>query len=134
MPKQTSWLTWIIAIPLAYIVFSCTYNLSTVGDRAAERISNMTPEQKAEALAEVAANDAKYACRDIVEATLKAPATATFPYYKDFVSRPNGPNEYVISGYVDSQNSFGAMIRTSFDCNVKKSEGEAWRLLSLQTN
>ena len=56
---------------------------------------------------------------------LKAPATAVFPPLDTMViSGSNGI--YNVSGYVDSQNSYGAMIRSTFTYNVEKTP-EGWR-------
>lgn len=93
-----------------------------------------TSEEKAAARRQIAADDAKYACREFMKERLKAPATAKFPYYKDFVSRPNGPDEFEISSYVDAQNAYGAMIRISFDCTVRKDAAGTWRLLAIYSN
>ena len=57
--------------------------------------------------------------------TLKAPASAVFPPLNQFIV--NGSNDnYSVSGYVDSQNSYGAMIRSKFTYNIEKTS-EGWR-------
>jgi hypothetical protein len=59
---------------------------------------------------------------------LKAPATAVFPPLDEMVV--NGSNgRYSVSGFVDSQNSYGATIRTSYTYNVEKNylTGGEWR-------
>lgn len=70
-----------------------------------------------------------------VKKSLKSPSTAVFPkdvlFKKDNVTRLGG-QKYRISYYVDSQNSFGAMIRTNFVAEVEKYEEDMWRLLSLE--
>lgn len=57
---------------------------------------------------------------DFVEKKLKSPSTAEFPGVvekdKHIVSMGNG--EYKITSWVDSQNSFGATIRTEFSCTI----------------
>ena len=53
---------------------------------------------------------------------LKAPQTAVFPAMEQFnVQYNNG--SYKVSGYVDSQNSYGASIRTPFTVNINKNSG-----------
>lgn len=53
---------------------------------------------------------------------LKAPQTARFPSFENYnVSENDG--HYKISGYVDSQNSYGASIRTPFTINAFKTGG-----------
>ena len=51
-------------------------------------------------------------CEDRIETMLKAPATA------EFSSRSNESNPFTVTGTVDSQNSFGALVRSSFECSV----------------
>lgn len=62
--------------------------------------------------------DAYTACTRFVGNRLKAPATARFQDYRDVaVSHPAGGG-FRVRGYVDSQNSFGAMLRTQWNCEV----------------
>lgn len=55
-----------------------------------------------------------------VKENLKSPATAEFAgIYDSHTSIIHlGEGKYKVSSYVDSQNSFGAMIRTKFTCTV----------------
>jgi hypothetical protein len=53
-------------------------------------------------------------CQDRVRAALKSPSTASFQVPTVTGSSPN----WTISGTVDSQNSFGATLRTSYSCDV----------------
>lgn len=57
-------------------------------------------------------------CQDAVRAQLKAPSTAKFPGVLEkadaVTSYENGNKDW--SGWVDSQNSFGALLRTEFLC------------------
>ncbi len=53
---------------------------------------------------------------------LKAPQTAVFPPLEQF-NVIGGNGNYKISGFVDSQNSYGASIRTPFSMNVNKNTG-----------
>lgn len=55
---------------------------------------------------------------------LKAPQTAIFPPIEAFSVEKN-ENGYKVSGYVDSQNSYGASVRTPFTLNVAKN-GDSW--------
>jgi hypothetical protein len=57
---------------------------------------------------------AEDACHDAVKAQLKSPSSASFPGGQ-VTERSGG---YVVEGAVDSQNSFGAMIRNTFTCTV----------------
>lgn len=59
--------------------------------------------------------------RDYVKDALKAPATAKFPGILEAYDhvRHVGGDKYVISSYVDSENSFGALIRTNYICEIE---------------
>lgn len=57
---------------------------------------------------------------------LKAPATAKFPGFDEMVV--NGSNgHYNVSGFVDSQNSYGATIRSNYTYNVEKDDSGKWK-------
>ena len=57
---------------------------------------------------------------------LKAPATAKFPGFDEMVV--NGSNgHYSVSGFVDSQNSYGASIRSQYTYNVEKDSSGKWK-------
>lgn len=55
--------------------------------------------------------DAKICAVKAVEDTLKAPSTAEFCSYSEMEATNLGGNEWKITGYVDAENSFGAMLR-----------------------
>lgn len=64
-------------------------------------------------------NDAlRYAQKKIKE-VLKSPSTAEFPNYREKQDHVTGyyPN-FKINSWVDSQNSFGATLRTKYSCEV----------------
>lgn len=63
---------------------------------------------------EVQRAGAKIACQDMVRDRLKSPASAQF---SGVVASGAGPL-FTVRGKVDSQNSFGAMLRSSFSCQL----------------
>jgi len=66
-----------------------------------------------------------------VKNNLKSPSTAKFPWgYTDYVQR-NGTT-YTIKSYVDSENSFGAMIRTYFNATVREVSEDNWKMISFE--
>jgi hypothetical protein len=73
-------------------------------------------------------------CKQFLKDRLKAPSTADFPFesYED-VTTSMGGGQYRVSSYVDSENSFGAKIRTRYSCEVEWTGGDNWRLLDLST-
>jgi hypothetical protein len=67
------------------------------------------------------------ACRERVKLQLKAPATARFS--EEVVSRePTGPF-FIVTGLVDAENGFGALLRQRYRCTAD-AEGNA-RAVSL---
>ena len=79
--------------------------------------------------------EAWVAAKNFVERQLKAPSTAKFNGY---ASSPYvvhlGGSRYRITASVDSQNSFGAMLRTEFVAVVRaeRDEHQTWILESLE--
>lgn len=57
--------------------------------------------------------EAQIACENRVKDALKSPSTA------DFDDEVTGSGPYTVTGTVDSENSFGAMLRSDFRCTVK---------------
>jgi len=72
--------------------------------------------------------DAEVMCEEFINKRLKAPASAKYTHQ----SRQKNGAQYVVSGYVDSQNSFGAMVRTDFTCTVTDQGDGKWRLDDLR--
>jgi hypothetical protein len=74
--------------------------------------------------------------QDLVKRVLKSPSTASFggwtalsDDYQDphrYVI-PLGNGEYVVAGWVDSQNSFGVTVRPRFNLLIRKS-GDRWTM------
>lgn len=99
--SQTQWKTvgkgLVVAGILAAIFNSCTGDSSTsnAGDDRDEAIS---------------------VCRDHIRSMLKAPSTAKFSAES---ATDKGDGTFRVFGYVDSQNSFGAMIRSSWGCTAR---------------
>tara|TARA_B110000196_G_C20909299_1_gene549755 strand:+ start:217 stop:792 length:576 start_codon:yes stop_codon:yes gene_type:complete len=68
-----------------------------------------------------------------VKQNLKSPATAEFPFYDDSQIQHIGDCVYQVRSYVDSQNSFGATIRTSFYVRIKRGETENdWQIQNIE--
>lgn len=67
-----------------------------------------------------------------VKSALKSPTSADFPYM-DYQMKDLGDNRFVVSSYVDSQNSFGVMIRSNWVVTVQylggdQFENNNWKL------
>ena len=80
--------------------------------------------------------NAALVCRQFVQARLKAPTTAKFPNVYDNESGVGyallDSGARVVTAYVDSQNGFGAMIRTPFTCTVTWQHDDTWHLNDLR--
>jgi|SRR6185312_10322347 len=67
-------------------------------------------------------DNAKWQCKDYVEQRLKAPSTANFVQIvgKVVLDKKDLPTDnYVVLVVVDAQNSYSAMIRSRFGCELK---------------
>ncbi len=60
--------------------------------------------------------------QNFVELALKSPSTADFPLSANIQNLGN--NKYKINSYVDSENGFGAMIRTNWVVTLQYNGGE----------
>lgn len=67
------------------------------------------------------ASEARYACQAWVKDELKAPATAKF----SGGGATGSDGDWTITGAVDAENSFGALIRTTWTCDARV-EGDDW--------
>ena len=61
--------------------------------------------------------DAKDACRNRIKELLVSPGTADFEGFSETQYTPSSKGVYV-EGHVDSENSFGGTIRTTYQCEV----------------
>ena len=68
--------------------------------------------------------------QQFIKDQLKAPSTAKFPWTANAVTYL-GDGRYRVTAYVDSQDSFGAMIRMNFTATVKYRGDDYWVLEKL---
>jgi hypothetical protein len=72
-------------------------------------------------------DNAYEACKHFVSEQLKAPATASYPNFftntTDIQLTDNHDGSYEILSQVDSENGFGAKLRSYFDCKVSTADG-----------
>lgn len=74
--------------------------------------------------------DAWTYCEIAVKRQLKSPASAKFPWTNLDTVSTDGAGKFTVTSYVDSQNSFGAMLRANYTCVLKFSNGQ-WSLENL---
>jgi len=99
----------IIIAVISLIIVSFTINMFT--DSKPKKTNTTTTYSKL---------DAYIFAEGFVKDKLKAPRTAKFPSISVKKSHVTnlGNNEFQINSWVDSQNSFGALIRTKFSCKI----------------
>lgn len=59
------------------------------------------------------------AAQNLVRDNLKAPSTAKFPASSSAYTVERNGNSYKVTGYVDAQNSFGALLRKNWTASFK---------------
>lgn len=78
--------------------------------------------------------EATIMCEKFVKQRLKSPGSAEFSNAgetKVTTISGSAPWKYQVVGHVDSQNSFGAKVRNTYDCTATTPDGETWNLDSL---
>lgn len=77
-------------------------------------------------------------CKDFVKDRLRSPGSAKFRnFFEDdgeVIVTGAGKGPYTVRSTVDSENGFGALIRTDFTCSVTNTSGDRWRLNSVSTD
>jgi len=76
--------------------------------------------------------DAVIMCDQFVKDILKAPKTAEFQNVYQAESTETTPDNFTVTSYVDAENVFGALIRTSFTCKVRYVGNDEWQLDDLE--
>ncbi len=97
------------------------YSLSSAGRRAASGADEIS---------------AFVMCKQFVTERLKSPSTAVFPTYGSdgTITVRLSDVAFISNAYVDSQNGFGATVRTKYACTVRHTGGANWRLDDLKIN
>ena len=63
----------------------------------------------------------------MVKPTLKAPLTAVFCDANELIVAEQADGKVKVTGYVNSQNGYGAMIKTGFTYTLRKNEQGKWQ-------
>ena len=109
-PKSTFIWVGVLGVAIVLIAFAGRY----------------IPESKPEAEPVAVYNTLEFEvqCRGMIRDQLKSPATAEFENAIENDSVQTLPSGFFWPGWVDSQNSFGALIRTKFKCVWDKKTDE----------
>ncbi|MCY0960856.1 hypothetical protein [Streptomyces sp. H27-H5] len=81
--------------------------------------------------------EATVMCEQFTKQRLKSPGSAEFSGADETtVTTISGtaPWKYRVVGHVDSQNSFGALVRNTYDCTTVTEDGETWKIDTLNTS
>lgn len=70
--------------------------------------------------------------QDLIIEYLKSPSSAEFPGSSQIKLVPLGNDRYYIDGYLDSQNGFGAQVRTKYQCWVLYKQNERISIENIQ--
>jgi hypothetical protein len=70
---------------------------------------------------------AERACKDFVKDRLKSPSSADFS-----ATSSAGTGTVTVTGVVDSDNSFGASLRSTYTCTVVDQGSAGWHLQNLE--
>lgn len=107
---------WLLLLPIvAGIVFT-----------AVQLASHSTPTGPADRV-----GTAEATCRTEVLTRLKAPSTAQFASASTRYGVGQTADFYTVTGEVDAQNGFGALLRTAYRCDVTREQDATWRVTSV---
>lgn len=103
---------------IALLIFVGLGVIGTISDMISPNPSTTSTTPAVEAPQMPGQSEIWVAAQGFARDRLKAPRTAKFPYSMDISITDNGNGNYTVNGYVDSENSFGAMLRTDFECKM----------------
>lgn len=107
---------WAVRHPILLILAVFIIVPIVVGQITSSSGPEPTPEQQ---IVTVKEQSARILARSYVEQVpLKSPSTAKY-HTPTAVADPKDPNLYEVSSYIDSQNGFGAMIRTYWSMKLE---------------
>jgi hypothetical protein len=115
----------IIALILVLGVVYCAANIPDQNDPKVRASNDKTQCEST--------SSAYYMSQTFVRKSLKAPATAVFPSYnaEGVSTQFIGDCTHIVRSYVDAQNGFGALIRTTYFAKLKYTGGDYWNIISL---
>ncbi len=75
--------------------------------------------------------DAYVYAREIVKEQLKVPSSAEFQKAYEVEITEVGESKYSFSFWLEAQNSFGAKVRTTYNCTMQRKD-DKWHLIRLE--
>lgn len=70
-------------------------------------------------------------CEQFAEKRLVSPASAAWPHSRMANIEKIAGGKYRVRTYVDSQNAYGALVRSRVDCTLQFRGGDEWALESI---
>lgn len=107
----------VLLVVVGFIVYGCTRGDSGSSDSSSHDSGGASFEDRQAFAWE--------SCKDAVEDQLKAPATADFQSFFGAQFRQAGADTIVVGAYVDSENSFGAKVRSDWSCSADFAPGRS---------
>ena len=122
--KKSNPITCVIMSLITVAVVLCLFFLASVNSTSGTKENPANP------------INASVMCEYYIKDRLKAPSTAKFAPYNKLVISTYGKNQGVkdafrVKGYVDAENSFGAMLRNNYTCDVQYTGNDNWELINL---
>lgn len=108
-------LVWLIMIFLFLFIYNKCRNILDGNDVPIKKEIELTPAQKSK---QHTKTEAFVEAISTVRKQLKAPSTADFGYDSENGCKQMNDSSFVVKNYVDSENSFGAKLRSEFLCLV----------------
>lgn len=73
-------------------------------------------------------------CQKPITNQLRSPSSSIFPNLgtSGVSSTHLGGGTYLVVGYVDSQNGFGAMLRSEWSCKIKENQDKTWSAIDFE--
>jgi hypothetical protein len=132
--KRQAILGFVVMVIIVLGIGGCIVAVATADDPDEERTTEEAVDADRDEPEEADPAVAFEICRDFVKDRLRSPGSATFRnYYEDdgeVRSEVDGA-EVTITSTVDSENGFGAELRTPFVCTVRDEGGHEWSLVAL---
>ena len=131
MGKTIDWIKkhWIISSFIGLILLGMIFSASKGDNYTSNNSQADTSEDWRES---IELRDACYISHQFVEKELKAPRTAKWESCFDATIIEGTNQTYTVSSYVDSENSFSALIRTNYIATLRPTDREDyWTLVDL---
>lgn len=119
-----------LPVPIIFLIVAAVVGLAWFGNNVLFKPSGPA----APVVSQPVPIDAFVMCKQFVTDRLKAPATAVFPTYGDDGTQTDQLSsvQFRARAYVDSQNDFGANVRTHYTCTISSTGGKNWQLDDLK--